>query len=57
MEEISPDVEGMLLCRSEGEAPDVDPWILVYDNKHVPGDYMEVKIVALDEYDLVGEIV
>jgi len=57
VEEISPDVEGMLLCRSEGEAPDVDPWILVYDSQHEPGDYLEVKIVALDEYDLVGEII
>ena len=30
IDELSSDVPGLLLCRSQGEAPDVDPWILVY---------------------------
>ena len=31
VDELSPDIPGLLLCRSEGEAPDVDPWILVFE--------------------------
>ena len=60
VDELSEDIPGLLLCRSEGEAPDVDPWILVYEAKdHIwkPGDYLTVKITGVDEYDLVGEIV
>ena len=58
VDEISPDVAGLLLCRSQGEAPDVDPLILVYDDwSHQPGDFLEVKITGLDEYDFIGEII
>jgi len=58
VDEISEDVEGLLLCRSQGEAPEVDPYILVYnDYTHNAGDYFEVEITALDEYDMIGEIV
>lgn len=60
IDELSPDVPGLLLCRSQGEAPDVDPWILVYeaeDHTYQPGDYITVEITGLDEYDFVGEIV
>lgn len=60
VDELSPDVPGLLLCRSQGEAPDVDPWILVFeaeDHTWQPGDYFTVEITGLDEYDFVGEIV
>jgi ribosomal protein S12 methylthiotransferase len=60
VDELSPDIPGLLLCRSEGEAPDVDPWILVFeaeDHDYEPGDYFTVEITGLDEYDFVGEIV
>ena len=60
VDELSPDIPGLLLCRSQGEAPDVDPWILVFeeeDHDYQPGDYFTVEITGLDEYDFVGEIV
>ena len=60
VDELSPDIPGLLLCRSQGEAPDVDPWILVLeeeDHDYQPGDYFSVEITGLDEYDFVGEIV
>lgn len=60
IDELSPDVPGLLLCRSQGEAPDVDPWILVYeaeDHGWQPGDYLTVQLTGLDEYDFIGEIV
>lgn len=60
VDELSPDISGLLLCRSQGEAPDVDPWILVFeeeDHDYQPGDYFTVEITGLDEYDFVGEIV
>jgi len=51
--------EGMLVCRSEYESPEVDGEILV---RYVPeigpdpvGKFINVKIVQADEYDLVGE--
>ena len=60
VDELSPDIPGLLLCRSEGEAPDVDPWILVFeaeDHEYEPGDYFTVEITGLDEYDFIGEII
>ncbi len=60
VDELSPDIPGLLLCRSQGEAPEVDPWILVFeeeDHDYQPGDYFTVEITGLDEYDFVGEIV
>lgn len=60
VDELSPDVPGLLLCRSQGEAPEVDPWILVYqgeDHHWQPGDYFTVTLTGLDEYDFIGEIV
>ena len=47
VDELSPDIPGLLLCRSQGEAPDVDPWILVFeaeDHQYQPGDYFTVEI-------------
>lgn len=60
VEELSPDIPGLLLCRSQGEAPDVDPLILVYeadDHNWQPGDYFTVVLTGLDEYDFIGEII
>lgn len=58
VDELSQDVPGLLLCRSQGEAPDVDPWIFVYDGgDHQPGDYIYIKITGLDEYDFIGEMI
>ncbi len=60
VDERSADVPGLLLCRSEHEAPEVDPWILVYageENSYRPGDYLTVELTGLDEYDWIGEIV
>jgi len=58
VDEISEDVENLLLCRSYGEAPDVDPYILVYNDEiHDIGDYFYVKIVDIDEYDMIGEFI
>lgn len=58
VEEKSEDIEDLLLCRSFGEAPDIDPFILVTDTskKLKVGDFTQVRIVDLDEYDLVGEL-
>ena len=59
IDELSPDVPGLLLCRSQGEAPDVDPWILVYADEghgYQPGEYLTVRLTGLDEYDFIGEI-
>lgn len=60
IDELSADIPGLLLCRSQGEAPDVDPWILVYadeNHSYQPGDYVTVVLTGLDEYDWIGEIV
>ncbi|MBO6170485.1 MAG: 30S ribosomal protein S12 methylthiotransferase RimO [Bacteroidales bacterium] len=48
-------VDGTLVCRSEGESPDVDGEILVKteraDEKLI-GSYIDVRITSADEYDL-----
>ena len=57
-------VDGILVCRSEFESPEVDGEILVryspdtFDGVEpysLVGDFIDVKITAADEYDLVGE--
>lgn len=58
--------EGILVCRSEFESPDVDGEILVrYDAAmaediepySLVGEFITVKVTAADEYDLIAEIV
>lgn len=45
------------VCRSMGEAPEIDPVILVYSSKQLSsGQLLEVKITHLQDYDLIGEI-
>ncbi len=58
--------DGIFVCRSEFESPDVDGEILVkYDSSVVGakdpvsmvGTFIKVKITQADEYDLIGDIV
>jgi ribosomal protein S12 methylthiotransferase len=42
--------------RSYAEAPDIDGKIYFTSRKHLkPGDYADVKILNIDEYDLIGD--
>ena len=50
--------EGVIILRSEHDAPEIDG--LVYatsNNSVVPGDIEKVKIDKVDEYDLFGKII
>ena len=57
--------DGVFVCRSEFESPEVDGEILVrYDSSvmggvdpySMVGDFMTVKVIGADEYDLIAEI-
>lgn len=48
-------VDGTLVCRSQYESPEVDGEILVKGSAPI-GSFINVKILACDEYDLIGEI-
>lgn len=52
-------MDGALVCRSEFESPEVDGEILVRDSSGLvrPGDFVDVKITAAEDYDLAGEII
>ena len=52
-------VDGTLVCRSQYESPEVDGEILVRNwTGEVPvGEFINVRIVAADDYDLVAEAV
>ncbi len=59
-------VDGVFVCRSEFESPEVDGEILVkYDSARMGdvdpysliGDFIKVRIAGADEYDLIAEIV
>ena len=50
-------VNGTLVCRSEGESPEVDGEILVSTTKAdeaIIGSYIDVRITGADEYDLTA---
>ena len=56
--------DGVLVCRSEYESPEVDGEILVrYDPRmgkpaeQMPGNFITVKVVSADDYDLVAEFI
>ena len=56
--------DGVFVCRSEFESPEVDGEILVkYDSSlevdpySLIGEFVTVKVVGADEYDLIAEIV
>lgn len=45
------------VCRSMGEAPEIDPMILIYSPQELAlGQLLKVKITHLQDYDLIGEI-
>ena len=49
-------VDGVMVCRSQYESPDVDGEILVkYDSDELVGRFIDVRIVGADEYDLIAE--
>lgn len=52
--------DNMLLCRSESEAPDIDPYVIVpVENvdTYTIGQELMVHIDAVHEYDLIGSLV
>ncbi|MDO5442304.1 MAG: 30S ribosomal protein S12 methylthiotransferase RimO [Bacteroidia bacterium] len=51
-------VDGVMVCRSQYESPEVDGEILVkhYSDEYV-GRFIDVRIVGADEYDLIAETV
>lgn len=49
-------VDGVMVCRSQYESPDVDGEILVrYPDGSLVGRFIDVKIIGADEYDLIAE--
>ena len=51
-------VDGILVCRSRYESPDVDGEILVrYPSGSPVGKFVDVRIIGADEYDLIAEMV
>lgn len=50
--------DGTLVCRSEFESPEVDGEILVRSgDESLVGKFIDVRILAADEYDMIAEIV
>lgn len=58
-------VDGVFVCRSEFESPEVDGEILVkYDSSvlgtvdpySIIGEFIKVKVIGADEYDLIAEL-
>lgn len=58
--------DGIYVCRSEFESPEVDGEILVKDNGVISseidpysmvGEFIKVRITGADEYDLIGEVI
>ncbi len=59
-------VDGVFVCRSEFESPEVDGEILVrydadlmgdMDPYSLIGDFIRVRIIGADEYDLIAEVI
>jgi ribosomal protein S12 methylthiotransferase len=51
-------VDGILVCRSRYESPDVDGEILVrYPDGSPVGSFVDVRIIGADDYDLIAEMV
>ena len=51
--------DGMLLCRSYSEAPDIDPYIIVpiqNTDDYEIGQMFDVIISDVHEYDLIGSL-
>lgn len=48
--------DDMYMCRSYMDAPDIDGMVFVHSEEElVTGDFIKVKIVDFNEYDLIGE--
>ena len=59
-------IDGVFVCRSEFESPDVDGEILVKCDPSVLGDidpysligeFIKVRVTGADEYDLIADII
>lgn len=49
----------IIICRSEFDSPEVDQYVNIHlyiIHKIKPGDFVNVKIVDADDYDLIGEL-
>ena len=52
------DEDGVAVGRTKADAPEVDGVIYVTTNQHLnPGDMVDVKVTASEDYDLVGRVV
>ena len=52
--------DGYFIGRSEYDSPDVDNEVLIEKNEHTYcriGDFVQVKIIKSEHYDLYGELV
>ncbi len=50
--------DGVYICRTYMDAPDVDGYVFVStDCNLMSGDFIKVEIVGSDQYDLIGEVV
>ena len=53
---IDAENDGIFVCRSQYESPEVDGEILVKKFPGAaPGDFITVRITGADEYDLIAE--
>ena len=53
----STELPGFLTGRTEGQAPEVDGEVLIKNaQKHHIGEFVEVQISHIEDYDLVGEV-
>lgn len=57
VDNLSDEVDHLYICRSESQAPEIDPAVLVFSEETlVPGQLVKVKITHLQDYDLIGEV-
>lgn len=50
--------EPVYLARTYQDAPDIDGQVFVqYEGELISGDYVDVKIIGANDYDLIGELV
>ena len=49
--------DGILVCRSRGESPEVDGEILVKGPECLVGSFFDVRITGADSYDLCAEVI
>jgi ribosomal protein S12 methylthiotransferase len=52
-----PDVPGHVLCRSTADAPEIDAVVRAKGKNLRPGDFVKIKVVSADGYDLTGRAV